>query len=73
MNRWVSFQIDEIVLDQFDELCSQRRISRSEYLRLLVESELIKTARQRSVARFRQSQDAPVQGQASGRVESGKG
>lgn len=73
MNRWVSFQIDEIMLNQFDKLCSQRRISRSEYLRLLVEWELIKTARQRSVARFRQSPDAPVQGQARGRVESGKG
>lgn len=47
MRRWISFQLDEFVIQQFDRLCSQRRISRSEYLRILVEHELIKTARQR--------------------------
>lgn len=47
MRRWISFQIDELVIQQFDRLCSQRRISRSEYLRILVEHELIRTARQR--------------------------
>lgn len=47
MRRWVSFQLDELVIQQFDKLCSQRQISRSEYLRILVEHELVRTARQR--------------------------